>query len=331
MSIVDLLFGLTARRPRFFAGGWGDRALCATITPAALARRRPAAIAVELGRARRALGGLLAEGAFRSPEARLPACARTARVQVLLPRGRLQGVALHLCASGDQGFQLRLRFAAPLLAHGLGAVVLENPFYGARRPPEQERHAFRSVSDFELMGAAAVQEGRALVRWAREVLGAPRVGVTGFSMGGQLAAMVGASTPFPLAVVPLAPTCSPDSVLRDGVFRHIADWSAVAAAGESPAAACEALLAHLSRFSVQALPPPLVPDAAIVVGTREDGVVPPEEMRRIAEHWGCELRWLPAGHVTAVLRHRQAMREAILDAFLRLEAAERRAGGVTGR
>jgi hypothetical protein len=140
--------------------------------------------------------------------------------------------------------------------------------------------------------------------------------------------MVGASMPFGVAVVPLAPTCSPDSALRDGIFRHIADWAAVAREGETPEAACEALLSHLSGFSVQALPPPLVPEAAIVVGTASDGVVPPEEMRRIARHWGCELRWIGAGHVTAVLRHQRAMREAILDAFLRLEAAERR--GATG-
>jgi hypothetical protein len=92
-------------------------------------------------------------------------------------------------------------------------------------------------------------------------------------------------------------------------------------------AAREALCAHLARFSVTNLPAPAIPAAAIVVGTAADGVVPPSDMRRIAEHWGCELRWLPAGHVSAVLRHQGAMREAIRAAFERLEAERTAARG----
>jgi dienelactone hydrolase len=172
------------------------------------------------------------------------------------------------------------------------------------------------------MGSATFQEGRALLRWLRDALRVANVGVTGFSMGGQMAAMVGAASAFPCAVVPIAATCSPDSVLRDGVLRHVADWAAFLAAGEqSPDEARRALCTHLARFSVTSLPAPALPEACIVVGTASDGVVPPSEMRRIAAHWGCELRWLPAGHVSAVLRHQGAMRDAIADAFDRLEAA----------
>jgi hypothetical protein len=325
MHLLDILFGLAARGPRFFPDGWGDRALCDALVPASLLHRPPSRLAVTLGPPYEALGGTLVEGSFESPEKRLPRCARTARIQVLLPRGPLRGAVLHLAASGDQGFAMRLRFAAPLLARGLGAIVLENALYGARKPERQARHVIRSVAELQLMGSATFQEGRALLRWAHEVLGAPRVGVTGFSMGGQMAAMVGASMPTPVAVVPVAATCSPDSVLRDGVLRHIADFAALAASGQSADEARLALCTHLAQFSVTALPPPVLPEAAIVVGTAADGVVPPTEMRRIAEHWGCELRWLPAGHVTAVLRHQAPMREAIADAFLRLEAAEARA------
>jgi dienelactone hydrolase len=330
MHLLDLLFfGVTARgAPRFFQDGWGDRALCEAMDPEALSRQRIPRLRIRLGPARRAFGGLLREGAFESPEARLPSCARKARIRLLLPEPtqgggeeEAGGVAVHLAASGDQGFAVRLRFAAPLLEHGIGALVLENAFYGARRPANQPHHALRSVSDLHLQGAATFQEGRALLRWLRDALRVERVGVTGFSMGGQMAAMVGASVPFPSAVVPIAATCSPDSVLRDGVLSHVAEWTALAAEGETIDAAREALCAHLARFSVTTLPAPAEPRAAIVVGTASDGVVPPSEMRRIAEHWGCELRWLPAGHVWAVLRHQDAMRAAIVDAFERLGAA----------
>jgi dienelactone hydrolase len=321
MHVLDLLFGLAARGPRFFQDGWGDRTLCDSMDPEALSRQRIPRIRVALGRARRAFGGLLREGHFESPEHRLPSCARTARIRLLLPRAGVRAVAVHLAASGDQGFAVRLRFAAPLLERGIGALVLENAFYGARRPANQPHHAVRCVSDLHLMGSATFQEGRALMRWLRDALHVTHVGVTGFSMGGQMAAMVGASAPFPCAVVPIAATCSPDSVLRDGVLRHVASWTALVASGESVEAARKALCEHLARFSVTTLPAPVYPEAAIVVGTAGDGVVPPAEMRRIAEHWGCELRWLPAGHVWAVLRHQGAMRDAIADAFERLEAA----------
>jgi dienelactone hydrolase len=321
MHVLDLLFGLAARGPRFFQDGWGDRTLCDSMDPEALSRRRIPRLRVKLGPARRAFGGLLRDGQFESPEHRLPRCARTARIRLLLPEDGARAVAVHLAASGDQGFAVRLRFAAPLLERGIGALVLENAFYGARRPANQPHHAVRSVSDLHLMGSATFQEARALMRWLRDALHVTRVGVTGYSMGGQLSAMVGASIPFPCAVVPIAATCSPDSVLRSGVLRHVASWSALVASGESVEAARSALCRHLARFSVTTLPAPAFPEAAIVVGTKDDGVVPPADMRRIAEHWGCELRWLPAGHVWAVLRHQGAMRDAIGDAFERLESA----------
>ncbi len=324
MHVLDLLFGLAARGPRFFQDGWGDRALCEAMDPETISRRRIPRLDVRLRPALRSFGGLLHEGTFESPEARLPTCARKARIRLLLPEPSpqrpLRAVAVHLAASGDQGFNVRLRFAAPLLERGIGALVLENAYYGARRPANQPHHAVRSVSDLQIMGAATFQEARALLRWLREVRRVPLVGVTGYSMGGQMAAMAGAASPFPCAVVPVAATCSPDTVLRDGVLRHVAEWAAIAA-GDDLEAGRRALCAHLARFSVTTLPPPLVPEAAIVVGTAADGVVPPSEMRRIARHWKCELRWLPAGHVSAVLRHQGAMREALADAFERLEAA----------
>lgn len=321
MHLLDLVFGLAARGPRFFADGWGNRELCRQISPVGLASRPIPLVALRLGHGKREFGGILFEGTFESPEHRLPPCARRARVRLLLPSGEPRGVAVHLAASGDQGFALRLRFAAPLLVRGIGAMVLENAFYGERRPPNQVGPAIRSVSDLHLMGAATFHEGRALLRWLAEALGVPLLGVTGFSMGGQMAAMVGATVSFPCAVVPVAATCSPDSVLRDGVLRNLAHWAALAGDGEDAEAARRAVCEHLARFSVTNLPAPTCTEAAIVVGTAGDGVVPPSEMRRIAEHWGCELRWLDAGHVSAVIRHQAGMRLAIADAFARLEAA----------
>jgi dienelactone hydrolase len=322
MHLLDLAFGMAARGPRFFEDGWGDRELCDASDPELLMRRRVQPLSVALGAPRPAYGGMLRDGSFESPEDRLPTCGRRARIQALLPTGELRGIVLQLAASGDQGFRMRLRFAAPLLARGIGSLVLENAYYGGRKPENQVAHAVRSVSDLYLMAAATFQEGRALLRWLRTEWPDVDLGVTGFSMGGQMAAMVGASMEFPVAVVPVAPSCSPDSVLREGVLRHTPFWLRLCGEGETEEAAREAFLQRLSRFSVTSLPAPVFPAAAIVVGTAEDGVVPPSDMRRIAEYWGAELRWLPAGHVSAVLRHQGEMREALVDAFDRLEAAQ---------
>jgi dienelactone hydrolase len=236
-------------------------------------------------------------------------------------------VALHLAASGDQGFALRLRFAAPLLRQGLGALVLENPYYGARKPAAQLGPAVRTVADLHLMAAAAFQEGRALLRWLRHEQRVRLVGVTGFSMGGQMAAMVGASVEFPAAVVPIAGAFSPDSVFREGVLKGVAHVAALCERDEREEDARRRLMELLARFSVARLPAPVCPEAAIVVGTAGDGFVPPAEMRRTAAYWGAELRWIPAGHVLAVLRHQATMRAAIADAFDRLEAALRSGRG----
>jgi hypothetical protein len=319
MRMLDVAIGAVLRRPRFFADGWGDlRAL--DDDPVVLAGREPAELEITWGSRRETGWGTVREGSFDSPETRLPECSRRARVQLALPAGPLRGVVLHLAATGDEGFRLRLRLAAPLLRRGIGALVLENAFYGARRPRRQIGPAVRTVSDLYLMGAATLQEGRALLRWLRERrFGA--VGVTGFSMGGQMAAMVGATVPFPAAVIPIAPTCSPDSVLRLGALRGLASWAALASGGSDLALARDALCGRLARYSVTRLPPPVRSDAAIVVGTALDAVVPPDDMRRVAEHWRCELRWLQAGHVSAAFGHQAAFRDAIADAVARLDAA----------
>jgi predicted alpha/beta-hydrolase family hydrolase len=316
MRCLDVMFGMLLDRPRFFADGWGDLRVIDD-DPVALTRHAPVKVAISWGAPRRSRSGTVREGIFDSPETRLPACSRRARVQLALPAGPLRGVALHLAATGDQGFRMRLRIAGPLLERGIGALVLENALYGSRRPPRQLGPAVRTVSDLYLMAAATLQEGRALLRWLYEgPFGA--VGVTGYSMGGQMAAMVGATVPFPVAVIPVAPTCAPDSVLRSGAMCNVASWAALAVRGEDTTAVRDLLCARLARYSVARLPPPVRPEAAIVVGTELDAIVPPAEMRRIAEHWGCELRWLPASHVSAIIRHQGAFRHAIVDAFDRI-------------
>jgi hypothetical protein len=312
MDVLDLAFSLALHRPRFFADGWGDLALLEG-EPIGIAP--PDSISVELGPAERRDGLVMRNGSFDSPERRLPA-GRRARVRLIEPQGAADGAFVLMASSGDQGFAAREAFVAPLVRRGLAALLLENPYYGSRRPIGQQGAAVRTVSDLALMATAAVREGRALVSWLR-TRGYPRVGVAGFSMGGQMAAMIAASSPFPLAVAALAPSVTPASVFVVGYLRHAVD---LAALGGPEAKA--ALDRRLRRFDVRALPPPPPGSSAVVVGARRDGIVPPADPLAIAEHWGAELRWLDAGHVSAVLFHGEGLRRAVRDALAGLPGAE---------
>jgi hypothetical protein len=46
-------------------------------------------------------------------------------------------LCIQLAATGDQGLWKRRRFIAqPLLAQGIGSLILENAYYGSRRPKQ---------------------------------------------------------------------------------------------------------------------------------------------------------------------------------------------------
>jgi hypothetical protein len=259
-------------------------------------------------------------GSFDSPERRLPS-GRRARVRLLEPERPADAAVLLMASSGDQGFAARETFVAPLVRRGLAALLLENPFYGNRRPVGQAGSAVQTVSDLALMAFAAVREGRALLAWlsGRHA----RVGVAGYSMGGQMAAMIAAASPSPLAVAALAPSANPATVFVRGYLRHAVDLDALG----GPEART-LLDARLRRFDVRALPPPPRGSSMVVVAGRRDGIVEPADPVAIAEHWGADLRWLEAGHVSAVLFHAEALRRAVWDVLagtpgLRAHAAPR--------
>lgn len=303
----------------WFREGWGDeRVLEETSVEPAEALPAPPPIEIAWEREERFAGIRVRDGSFESPEARLPAAARRARVRIVEPAAGAAAACLHLAASGEEGYSRRARFARSLVAAGIAALLLEQPYYGSRRPPRQRGAGLRTVSDLLLMGAAAVREGRALLGWLRAA-GYARVGASGFSMGGQMAAAVAASLPFPAAAAPLAPSDSPAFVFTEGLLSALPSWRSLSRPGLGPEEARLRLRDVLGRFSITRMPPPRAPFAAVIVGAEGDGFVSPEGARRIAAHWkGAELRWLPGGHASAFLLGGAEMRRAVADALDRL-------------
>lgn len=309
MRWLDRAYVRLVPRAACFPDGWGDDGVLRTPIELDWRTEAPPVPRPTWTRARAHGRIRIREGELESPEASLPPESRWVRFRWLTPReGRARAFAVALPAWGDEGFDARRRLLAPAVAHGVAVAILENAFYGSRRRVGQRGARLRTVADFVTMGRAAVAEARALLAWGR-ARGFEDVGVVGFSMGGQMAAMTAAMVPWPVRVVAMAPSISPASVFLDGPLERDVGWERL-----GPDARPR-LREVMERLSVLDLPPPHDPRRARLVGTRRDVIVPPGDVDAIGRHWGVYPRWLDDGHVSAIALRRHALAQAVVDAF----------------
>lgn len=206
---------------------------------------------------------------------------------------------------------MRERVFGPLIDRGLDLYLLENPFYGQRRASSSASLA--TFSDHVLMNIGSVWEAQALLEYLR--MSYEKLTITGYSMGGHMAAITAAITPFPVACAALATGASAAPIYTKGLLSWSVNLDALAVEPGRQLAARERLhqlieAADLTRHAL-----PMRVDAAIVVGGAKDGYVLAEETQRLHDYWsGSTLRWLPAGHVTALMFFRGALRDAVADA-----------------
>lgn len=251
----------------------------------------------------------------------LPAAARTARFELWLPRGKRSPagvpVTVFLAATGEEGYSSRRRLALPLVAAGIGALILENPYYGTRRGPGQRGFVLPRLLDQLVMSGATILETLALLQWL-EAEGATAIAVSGYSLGGYMSAVVAALHRKPLAVVPAAAGASAAQGFLTGALRTAVAWGALPAASRADA---ESRLSELfTSVDSTRLPLPVRPDAAILVGARDDQIVPEAQVRALHAHWrGSELRWVRGGHAGGMLLGGPAIRLAITDALRRIQ------------
>lgn len=258
---------------------------------------------------------------FASPAAhRLPPESGSIEAELLVPaRGRPTAACLMLAATGEEGFARRRRFAGPLVAAGIAVLSLENPFYGSRRPRGQLGPVLRTVEEQFAMNLSTVDEARALLSWLRRE-GYSQVGVSGYSQGGMMAAFAGALASFPVACVPRGAGDRAHAIFMESALSRSVDWAALARDDGSEARARKYFERSLEPVRLSRHPPPLAPGSAIIVASRHDGFVPATESEALHAHWpGSELRMLESGHVTAALLQADAHRQAIRDAFARLD------------
>ncbi|XP_076262686.1 protein ABHD18 isoform X1 [Rhynchophorus ferrugineus] len=173
------------------------------------------------------------EGRFLTPFAeQLPGLVspevQEAVFQMILPLkwkdDSFKPVCIHLAGTGDHFFwRRRYLMVKALIENGIGAIILENPYYGYRKPLTQIRSSVHYVSDIFVMGGCLISECIALLNWC-EQLGYGPLGVTGISMGGHMASLAASNWPKPLVLVPCLSWSTASSVFTEGVMSESIDW-----------------------------------------------------------------------------------------------------------
>lgn len=311
---IDVLGGAIVShgpdRLRFFSGGWGDLSV---FSSAALPTDPPAPIVIEWVSESTDTTLTTSVGIFESPAEILPDHARHGVVTRVMPEDGAHRIVVLMAAWNEHDSRARFGIARRLARRGVGSLVLENPYYGIRRPDDHDGQPIRTVADFFRMGIGAVTEARGLLATVRNAGSIP--GVAGYSMGGNISALVSSTMPFPIATAPLAATYSPSPVYLDGALRGGIAWDALGGKSSAEARLREALLAA----SVLDRPAPGHARHAVLVSARSDGYVPTSTTEALHAHWpGSELRWISGGHATLLWFHKDAFAAAIADSFDRV-------------
>ncbi|KAJ2942777.1 hypothetical protein O0L34_g14965 [Tuta absoluta] len=159
----------------------------------------------------------------------VPEIAQKAHFQAILPihwpQPGVKPMCLHLAGTGDHFFWRRRNLMVkPLLKEaGIGGIILENPFYGLRKPTDQVRSSLHNVSDIFVMGGCLILESLVLFHWC-ERNGLGPLGVTGLSMGGHMASLAATNWPKPLVLVPCLSWSTASAVFLQGVMSQSINW-----------------------------------------------------------------------------------------------------------
>jgi hypothetical protein len=297
-----------------FSQGWGDESLLADLSQRLSYTDSPPPVRVRWEPARQRRSISLRDGTFVSPLAILPKETSSVHVRAFSAEGNSAACVI-LAGSRDEGYLAREHVFSPLVKRGIDLYLLENPFYGRRRTSDGPSLA--TFCDQALMTVAMVWEARALLELLRGDY--RKLAIAGYSMGGHMAAITAAVSPFPLACAPLATGASAAPIYTQGLLSWSVDLDALAGEAHLRAAARERLIQLIDAVDITRYAPPMRADAAVLVGGTRDGYVLGSEIQRLHEHWaGSSLRWIRAGHISALLTSKRALCDAIADGIAKL-------------
>ena len=187
---------------------------------------------------------------------------------------------------------------------GCDVALFTLPFHGPRRG----RGSFFSGHQFFAGGLSRINEAFAQAVMDFRVLlthllerGAPRVGVTGISLGGYTTALLAAVEPRLAFAIPNVPVVSlPDLTL---------EWTPIGTAVRTGMRLCRTSLSDVRWITAGHCPlsydPVLPPERLMIIGGVGDRLAPPKHARLLWEHWGRpRIHWFPGSHLFHVRRDR---------------------------
>src|SRR5271165_32093 len=311
---VDVAVGWLSRRSGLFSRGWGDETVLAEFSNRARYLAAPAPINVKWQGQRRRGREACRDGTFPSPLAALPDAVKTVHVRARTREGN-EAACVMLAASRDEGYWIRERVFGPLTGRGIDLYLVENPYYGLRRDGRGPSDI--TVSDHGLMALGMVLEARGLLDHLRAQYG--KLAVAGYSMGGHMAALTAAVTPMPVACAALATGASASAIYTRGMLSWSVDFDTLGGGAAGSTAARDRLRKLFDIADVSCYRPPVRADATIVSGCIRDGYVLQSETERLHRHWKrSTLRWIDAGHFSALLTQRRALCECVEEAVAKL-------------
>jgi len=282
---------------------------------------------------------------------------KKAHFQVVIPRDTPTGpkpLVLQFAGTGDHFFWKRRNLmAVPMVKERkVASIILENPYYGLRKPKGQLRSSLHYVSDLFLMGACIIMESQILMRWAQEEGFGPLC-CHGISMGGNMACLAASSWPLPVGLVPCLSWTSGSVTFCQGVMSKAIPWELmreqlsrveeykknVWSLVDSPEfdsekryiskhrveerKNCQALhfmrglmdeCTHLGNYST-----PVDTDLVELVLADFDAYQPRQGVVPLQDLWpGCRTRTIREGHIKSYLLNQHVFRTAIYDVLDRI-------------
>jgi len=312
--LVDLVVAALSRRSKIFSPGWGDEAVLTGLSGQVTPNDALEPIAITWNAPAQRNKGTTRDGEFPSPLAKLPAEAGTVHLRAWTHKEK-RNACVVLAGSHDEGYGIRERVFGSLVERGIDLYFLENPYYGVRRIPGGI--SALKVSDQALMALGMVLEARALLGSLQPQY--MNLAVAGYSMGGHMAAITAAVTPFPIACAALATGASASTIYTRGLMSWCVDFDRLAVELTHRTAAEERLHEFFDAADITNYPVPIRADASIILGCTRDGYVLRSETERLHQHWaGSTLRWLNAGHFSALVTSRKTLCDCLSDAMAKL-------------
>ncbi|CAF0761735.1 unnamed protein product [Rotaria sordida] len=293
---------------------------------------------------------------FRSPIANhmghmVPTEVATAHFQLVLPhdhRVGIDSIPINICyaGTGDQGFnRRRLLTAHPLLKqYRIGSIILENPYYGVRKPKHQVRSSLFYVTDLLVMGGALMLETLALLHWCEKMKLTPAI-LHGFSLGGHMASLAFTNWPGPLSLLSCASWSTSSTAFCDGVLSRTIPWDLLKKQfyenkayqtfyeylreGKKSTSSNLSVIDPVKDMmrlimdeftSLDNYSRPVesnIPNAMFIIGTN-DGYVLRDGIPDMNDVWpGCLVRYIPYGHISGFLFSQSVFQHAVAEMLQR--------------